>query len=776
MHVFKAIVETDGGTLVALVAQHSAGQSLEALFGALYTDHSSLRRQAACIVVRPDVRDQFTTGELEAALLGQGTASPFLQALRDATSEAKWAFDRVLDTPVIVLFASPAGLHLSANVNPFAPNAPFIERGVTDDEVLLALRENEMLVLMERSRALMPVIPNSFYRAPSGRLARAFLRVGNLQFSRHSIDAICFWLLPHVLDCHAVLVDTWSISSLAFDLAGIIGAMRGGAPVPVEMLSQYQDGSPERSALAAEALDRLAAELEAALPPEIQRASAKVACVMSATHSGKLAGILNELVEMSGLELSLSSVALFQMGPDLGIPSLSDISGTLEFRPLDPNEEVGKTIVEVDSQSYFPLGHNDVELVVRERHARAAKALLEAITEPGLLSVHRDHKTDGPPRHHAFHIDTTVLIRSEVFRAKLANQLLALEPAPTVIITPLHAAAHELGVFAASILARVRSTAHYEHSSLAIGPTSSDPADVALFKVLTAIGPDESVLVLDDAFITGTRLNCYHNRLREMKCRARLHYHVAVARPCDPAEWKAADTMLGWRPKTARAGFERNTVTATFELCLPHWLERECPWCTELQVYNAIIDRGGELPPQFAQRRTRLIEGRETGLMHDAVLQAASDPPIVLAQGSIFAPDGATQADVFAAVASALQTLRTVSEPDLPKLGPRRFPLSTVLLDREYLLDTYTDSVVRAAFIRDAIADELVYADGKNETERQALVAGIVASHFPHWADLGHELILAAALGKGVLSGVAREALGKYSERDEALKLFGVAE
>lgn len=778
MHVFTAELQAGDGTIPVLVAQHSAGQSLEALFEALYTDHSEARLGAAWVFLRPDVRDRFPATSISSAMaLNEDihlSGSPFLTALRDAIANPELAFARLLDTPVVVLHADGHQLRVSGNINPAAPNASFAERGVDEGSMLSTLRAKEMFCLVERSRALLPVIPGSFYRAPSNRLARAFLRVGNIQYSRHAIDAVCFWLLPYMHGCEAILVDTWSISSIALDLAGLVGAVRGGAPIPVEMLSQYQDRSPERMALAAEALDRISAELGAGVSAAEDGLPLKVACILSATHSGSLVEVLQGLVEMSEFGLKLSFVALFQMGADIGVPSLSDISATPEFRPLDPGEEEGRTVVDIDPRSYFPLSHSDVELCVRVRHAQAAKAFMDLFSGKDVISVHRDHKTDGPTRHHAFHVDTERLIATDGFQESTAAKLLSLEPRPALIVTPAHAAAHALGAFASAVLSSNDPVPHYEHSTLALSEAEPErTSDGALRAALLKLGPEEAILILDDAFITGSRLSAYQNRLRAIGCPARVHYHVAVARPSDPAGWTQARNMLSWRAPSDQGAFATNTVDATFEVCLPNWQERECPWCAEQRFYDAIVAQSQELPPLFASRRARLVEGRERGLTADAALQDGFTTPMRLERSSIFAPEGASQAETFAAVASALQIMRTVEEADLPRLGPRRYPLSTVLKSTEYLRDTFTDSIVRVAFLRGAAPDELVYADAAHERERQILMQAIVSDQATHVSDVAHEIVLAAALGKGELSEPIIEALNQDRAGREALEVFG---
>ena len=777
MHVFTANLNAGDGTIPVLVAQHSAGQSLEALFETLYTDFVEARLGAAWIVIRPDVRDSFSPFELSCVLqqkvVEPPSESPFLNVLCEALADPELSFARILDTPVVLLYADGDEHRVSDNVNPAAPDATLSERGVNHEAMLATLCSKEMSYLVDSSRALLPAIPGSFYRLPSDRLARAFLRVGNIQYSRQAIDAVCFWLLPHTRDCGAVLVDTWSISSIGFALASLMSSVRGGAIVPVEMLSQYQDSSPERMVLAAEALDRISAELGVGSNYDLESRPPKVACVLSATQTGSLVQVLDGLVEMSGFGLDLSFVALFQLGADLGIPSLSDVSSSDDFRPLGPSEDEDRAVVQVDPRSYFPLSYADVELCVRIRHADQAREFINVFGGMEVVSLHRDHRTDGPTRHHAFHISTERLVAAPQFRERAAKQLLALEPRPKLIVTPAHTAAHDLGAFASAVLSHAGPVPHYEHSTLSFSEMEPQRAsDSALRKALLELGPEDAILVLDDAFITGARLSGYQNRLRAMGCRARLHYHVAVARPAVPGTWDQAKTMLGWRAPADRTPYVSNTVGATFFICLPNWQERDCPWCIEMRLYNKALAEGKELTPFFASRRFQLVEGQEHGLITNVVLQESASPPMRLERSSIFAPEGASQAETFIAVASALQTMRTVQDQDLPILGPRRHPLSTVLKASEYLRDTFTDSIVRAAFLRAALPEELVYADNAREAERQSVIHEIVSDVSLHVSDLSLEIIIASALGKGDLSEPSKAALVQHAERREAIEVL----
>lgn len=100
------------------------------------------------------------------------------------------------------------------------------------------------------------------------------------------------------------------------------------------------------------------------------------------------------------------------------------------------------------------------------------------------------------------------------------------------------------------------------------------------------------------------------------------------------------------------------------------------------------------------------------------------------------------------AVAASLQHLRTATITDRPPLGPRHFPVSTVLNHHDYLCAKWTDSILRATFLRAARADELTYADPNKEDARTRQLMDLVMQEGEGEHDIALEVLLATALGK----------------------------
>src|SRR6185312_10401402 len=65
--------------------------------------------------------------------------------------------------------------------------------------------------------------PFEHFIAPSGEHCEAFFRLGDAIRSRDALDRIVFWTSPLLVSAGGVIVDNWSIASLAlrsFQLAG----------------------------------------------------------------------------------------------------------------------------------------------------------------------------------------------------------------------------------------------------------------------------------------------------------------------------------------------------------------------------------------------------------------------------------------------------------------------------------------------------------------------------------------------------------------------------
>ncbi|MGB8842326.1 MAG: hypothetical protein WCC64_14795, partial [Aliidongia sp.] len=523
-------------------------------------------------------------------------------------------------------------------------------------------------------------------------------------------------------------------------------AVRGKKPVPVEMLSQYQDASNERRAALTEVLERLAADTDIRTRDD----HLPVTCIVSATHTGSLVAVLRDQIALSSLPIDLEFITLFQLGKAADLPALCDLSDDVEFAPLNNADLDERSAIRIDPQIYFPLTYIDVPHMALAADASPFRPFVDLVQGHRILSVHRNQPSDGLTRHHAIHVDMEQMFALPQFEEALCQSLAQLDPIPSVVLTPQHRAARLLGDMACSIIQRRHGTqpTRVEHTSLSLqdaGPRSDVDRDVRA--ALTTVPAASSILVLDDCFVTGARMTGYQTRLRQLPIPARLHYLVGLARPDDPKTWTDFRRKLRHRIPADRSHFLDNTISAIFEACMPNWQEARCPWCQEHLLYQSLQRLAENLPPDILARH-KLLADRDTGLTDNLFLAEEGSAKIKLYSGSLFAPESSNQAEVFAAVAAAFQHLRVHANGEKPVLGTRRYPIATVLDAEHYLHRTYTDSILRASFLRGAAWEELVYTDPQLEEQRTAHITRILTAKEGDVCNLALELVLAEAVKK----------------------------
>jgi hypothetical protein len=229
-------------------------------------------------------------------------------------------FARIRDRAVHILTSHDGQHVLTPNLNPHWAEDPLKYYAISEDRAVAAIRKAEFEYILNQSRAVLTSAPGSMFRAPSGRLLRSFVRVGNIQYDRDAIDAVFFWLLPNLERVGAILTDTWSISSVAMNVARLCATYFGGPLVAVEMLPSYNDGSEAAQARTRSIVERLDADCRA-----IQSDRDVMLCLISATQTGSLAQRLAEIIDTSDLKLRPRPIALFALR-ETEIPSLHDLT------------------------------------------------------------------------------------------------------------------------------------------------------------------------------------------------------------------------------------------------------------------------------------------------------------------------------------------------------------------------------------------------------------------------------------------------------------------
>lgn len=735
MHRFKADI---GPLLMAEVDQLHYGCTVRQALAEIYDGESETRLGTDLLILRLPVNVRWNQELVDAAAASDVSES--LTVLL-GTPDASKAFERAADRPVYLLGFHQHEVILSPNINPNYRVDVLAESGLAPGDIIANIRNAELDCLLVRSRAVLTSAQRTLFRAPSGRLVRNFIRVGNIQYDREAIDAMSFWLLPHMRFAAAILTDTWSISSIALNTARIATNHFGGAPVPVELLPDYLQISEEAKKRAGLIVERLVRES----PTNAE--CAEVLCLVSATQSGSLQQRLHEVAREPLGELKPRFVAIFALG-ETGMANLRDLSDDPRFQMLPPDASGAEPDrpIPIDPKVYFPLEFHDFVYEVRKPEAEASKDIIDALAQQGLLRLHRDVSALQRTRHHAIHLDTEGLLAVPHFVNGLETAIAEVTIAPIAVVTPPTPGCLAIaGQVAAKLAERGLPSAVIEHPNLCFQEDPITEEHRALRERIQGAADTEAIIIVVDAWINDASLSQFQRFLRNEGYRGRIHYIVGVARPPDLADWARSATRLRHRRHA-----DNHTVDAAFQLPLPDWSQKACPWCAQLRLYSHWSERRA-LPDVLANRRAKLLAASVEGLTGEFALSLPGLPAMALGPESFYVCQESSQVDAFTAVSSALQRLRSTSNMDRPPLGPRHFPTATVLKHGDYLIETWTDSVLRAVFLRAATAEELIYTGATNEAERAANLRNLLLDPNPAQHDVALEILLAVALGKATL-------------------------
>lgn len=735
MHSFTVHLDGESGALVeAQVVQAHLGMPLAAIFNEIYDLNLDGRLRTEMLIVRLPVEEAWDQDEIE-----KQTSERSRKLFKAPETFGSGTFDRVRDRSVHILSSYNAQHTLTGNLNPHWSDDPLNTYLIKADQAISAIRKAEFDYILDRSRAVITSPPGSRYLTPSKRLVRSFVRVGNIQYHRDAIDAVFFWLLPYLPDVGAILTDTWSISSIAFNIAKLCAYYFGGEPRCVEMLPSYDDGSEASRRRSRGVVERLDADCSTG-----RSTFNKVLFLISATQTGSLAKNMEVVFSTSALTLEPRFVAIFALGKH-DIPCLHDLSSDQRFVLLEDYIDRPSEPVSIDSQVYFPLQFEDSVIQLDKALADRSRFFFDRYAGKGIIEVHRDHHEDvGRPRHHAIHLATERLLQVSEFTNKFETYLRGLPSPPLFIVSPPHQAGQLLANYAHQYFAaQGHQCSVFAHPNLYLAGDPITEDERILRSLMKEASERDALLVIDDVCITGTRLSQYQRYIRTERFSGRIDYLVGIARPSHPRIWDNLVRYLRFRGN----GLANHTVGNLDFLLLPDWRHEDCPWCREKRLYESWT-ASGTLPDLLAARLERLSRSTPSGLAEDIFLGIPGLPQVQLGPNSLFIHENASQAEVFAAVAAAIQHLRCETGTDRPRLGPRHFPVSTVLDHRDYLRSKWTDSILRATFLRAASVDELTYADAERENERTLAVRELLIQPAVGEHDVALEILLAANMQK----------------------------
>lgn len=652
---------------------------------------------------------------------------------------------RIPRKPIHLLYSDDYKHYLSKPLNPAHSLFRGLAVNVAHQRFLSELRNAELRTIVLETHALLPPGENFYYRLPSGVAARMFLRVGNVQTSREIIDIFFFWLLKYLKDCEGIITDTWSISSIALNASRLLARYdpENFRQCRVEMVSQYESVDDTRTEILRR-VDRI-----------WPSAGKKLMALFSAQMTGNLESAYRAIFRANSYNLAtIKFVTLYRLTANVKCEALCDLSDGFGGHRFDLlNEEElkisGAVAIHVDAQTYFPLRFEEVPIRVRKDITGHAYPFFERYGGKNVVKVHRDPRTgDYPPRHRGIFLDIEAMIELPEFKTRFTERILSIlddDGPPSLIVAPPHSAGDKLRQLAVEIIKSKVDTApmSFAHPSLNFGSGTPIPNDDTIRDVLATLGADGSLLILDDTCQTGNRLNRYQQNLWDLY-QGRIHYLVGVARPEDAAAWNHLQHMLQFRD-----GGPNNTVECVEFLLLPQWVD-ECPWCKELEYFESRIEgmSRSSIPPIISKRVEMLRETKFAGMVDGLFLRLESDLEMTIGDHSLFLEKGSSEADILAAVASAIQRLRTLGEADAQALTPWRHPIAPVLDSVEYLNTVFKSSVLRAAFFRTANPHEIRHLRSDLEEKRQTYIRDIMFDPDRNRTNLTLEIFFNSAIGK----------------------------
>lgn len=471
-----------------------------------------------------------------------------------------------------------------------------------------------------------------------------------------------------------------------------------------------------------------------------------VTAVIGIASTGKLARVLHELAEASQIELHICLAFAATDLPDGQIPlARLSIEGYFHSSDAASCEHCGQgkpPPIRVHGNSFL-IGIAEIkEVKLQSKFFKEQQPFLDKYgAVPGALRVHFDDPNEVYPRHHAFGIDATVLLRTPAFHDEVIQALDSMDPPPDFIVIANHNASDLL-----------KETIKKWHDLPVVFLDQLDG--------LQNVPRKPTVLVFDDKIVSGDRLRYLNLNLRMPRPHLWDTFnHVHFFAPIVTTKSKK-------QLEEVRSGLTTNhawDATLHYLYCvhLPDWhASADCPWCHEKKWLERLASEGGKLDSPLIDRLAQLSNGESLDPMEHLATSPGGVPFPSLGAGSVAGKAGSTQLQVLVATASAVQQLRTGEGINL---DPHSLTKPTRLACFVFR-DAYTEKLIACSILRSLTSDEVSVEMGKY------LVKAIQTPLLYGGADL-YQVELAMALIAGKM-GTTNEIATAW----EKLVAYGVSE
>lgn len=572
---------------------------------------------------------------------------------------------------------------------------------VNDIGILAEIKQRDLNEVVEKTQGycILDAPANAHFVTPAGKHALRFLRLTDAIYSFNALDRISYWLQPYVKDASAVVIDTWSLSSIILMTQQLLGIT-----VPFDCFHQHVVCDREK---ALETLNKLGRRITGSGP---------VVVLVGISSSGSFFRYLPELMRSSNIRNELRITSIFGFH---GTPSDVDCMARLEIdvKSYDAQNcvyctsEDRRTKYEIDSKYYYPRKHE--EEVVRftkyllldsdkKTRSDASRFVHSYGVHRGVLLVHKDDPNDGIlPRHHAFYLSVERLLELSDFEAEVIAEARQIESdygVPDVVVMPPHSAAYKLRRLVESIWSETQVI--FSHSLRSL---SSDQ--------LSSLGDASHICFMDDVSITGLRIRGYLRELREvlggenLKKLNNATWFPLIMRPTSDSELgRLKDSLSG------HGSHWNNNFRYLYKILLPDWSgEGECPWCREEIIWDRYVGPIWE-PPHWYGARLKALRDKTAGISQSPLLVKSFSSEQSLGAASALGDEGLSEIQVLFLIANGLQVLRSTGDN---RLGVDDVLVRRVLSwepssidERSGLFIRFSEPLIQSCFLRAVKIDE----------------------------------------------------------------------
>jgi hypothetical protein len=650
------------------------------------------------------------------------------------------------------------------------PNSEFKFKQLSASDI----RQAELIDILQFEGVFFEHSGDALFDLPSKQYSDYFVRIGNLQSRQKFLSSVFFWTIEHLESVRHIFCDTWSISTTCAIISEFLNLYRKtesedtiSQPTSWSFSPGYLPNNNTAKKLLREAHD-LALKKDGAL-----------LVVSSFYSSGTLERTISSNLRKGKKDGSVKMVAIYGASAsyddtDLVMCSIQSFVKSKGLNGKRAERFPTSELLTVNPSTFFPDYRSPKLEKFKISDVDTFASFFEAYRGSGVFSVHRNgqnfafHSRDGgthTSRHHAFHIDATILVQHRKFRSNLLKGLKQTnEPFDCVLMD--HSGAAK-GLFDAVSDVRPELVANANRVVVSDWRLLGAEEDF----LATAKDQSKRTLILVPTVISGQSLGTLRRQIREFVppiAHKNLHYCIGLLRPEGHAEISNYINIKKY--------FGQSSSNVVEHVVLPDWGIKECPWCREELTLETLLERHSDKPfdetfEKLSLRLESLRTGKDGGLRDEEVFFSSDGgPKLPFNPGSLFQDigrkpyeldsedvdlsgselanflaesakgSGANEGDLCLVAASAMQNWR---------IRTRRNNLRRPVIDAESIIhpDKFNEARLRAAIWRCLLPTEKSLAVRSPEAgDFNDLIVRILGEDYDeHHSCLKYEFILSFA-------------------------------